>query len=93
MVVGAGKSTDASEALAMEEVAAGEEDVVTIRIASTTYGMVLKSKIFLGISAVPIGMHLKGTVKHLLDINADVGRLVAEAVTAMHAGDVAVAEA
>ena len=49
MAVGAGKATDATEAVAAEEVVAGEQDVVAIRITTTTPGLVLTPDIFLGI--------------------------------------------
>ena len=41
MVVGYGKVTDVTEALAVEEVSLVEEDLVEIRTAPTTPGMVL----------------------------------------------------
>ena len=53
-VVVYGKDTDTTEAVAVEEVAAVEEDVVDIRVAPTIPGTVLMSYIFLGISTVSI---------------------------------------
>ena len=60
--MGSGKSTDATDAATVEEVAAGEEDVEDIRISPKTPVMVLTSKIFLGISAVTIDITFRGTV-------------------------------
>ena len=54
LVVVYGKDTDTTEAVAVEEVAAVEEDVVDIRVAPTIPGTVLMSYIFLGISTVSI---------------------------------------
>ena len=92
MVVDSGKATDSTEEVYMEEVDTVEEDVVVIQISPTTPGMVLISDRFLGISAVPIGVLFRDTVKHLLVINIAVQRLVADAVTTVHAGWVGVAE-
>ena len=52
----AGKVTYTTEAVSVKEVVEVEEDVVAIRIAPTTPGTVLISKIFLVISKVMIGM-------------------------------------
>ena len=52
--------------------AAVEEEVVAIQIAPTTYAMVLKSKIFLGILVVLIGMPFRGAVENVLSVNAAV---------------------
>ena len=49
MVVGAGKATDATEAVAVEVVSMVEEDMVGIHIVPTTHVMLLKPDIFLGI--------------------------------------------
>ena len=56
MVVDSGKATDTAEVVVMEEVSVVEEILMVIRITPTTPGMVLISEIFLGISAVPIGV-------------------------------------
>ena len=85
--MGTGKETDATKAVDMVEVA-----MVEIRIAPTTPGMVFTSERFLGISAVPIGIPFRGTIRHMLAVNTAVGCLVIDAVTAVHAGDVAVEE-
>ena len=58
--MGAGKLTDTMDAVAVEEVAMVEEDVVTISISPTTPGMLLTSGIFIRISAVTISMPLRG---------------------------------
>ena len=68
----AGKLTDATKAVAVEKVAMVEEDMVTIRISPITPGPLLTSKIFLGISSVPVGILFRETVKHMLAANADV---------------------
>ena len=73
--------TDTMDAVAVEEVAMVEEDVVTISISPTTPGMLLTSGIFIRISAVTISMPLRGTVDNMLDINAAVERLVTDTVT------------
>ena len=87
-----GKVIDATEAVAVEDVAAVKEDVVAIRIAPTTPRTVFTYKIFLGISEVSIGMIFGETVNHMLAVNSDVQRLVADAVTTAHAGGVVVAK-
>ena len=60
MVVGAGKGKDTMELVAMEELDMVDEYVMAIRIAPTTSEILLTSKIFLGISAVTIGMPVRG---------------------------------
>ena len=89
LVVGNGKATDKTEAVAKEKVVVVEEDVVAIRINHTTPGIVLKSKIFIGISEVTIGMICREKVKHMLAANAAVEGLVADMATTAHMGDVA----
>ena len=91
MFVGAGKATDATDVVDVEEVVMVVEDVVAIRIAPTTSGMVLVPKRFIRISELLIGMPFRGAVKHMLDFNASVEELVADAVTTVHVGAVDVA--
>ena len=76
----------------MDEVAVVQEDVAMIRIVPTTPGTVLTSDIFLSISAVPIGMLFRKTGGHMLAVNVSMQSLVSDAVTTVHAGNVAVAE-
>ena len=92
MVVDSRKATDATEVAAVEEVATAGEEVVAIQIAPTTTGTVLISEIFIWFSAVLIGMLFREMVKHMLYVNVDVQRLVADEVTIFNAGDVAMAE-
>ena len=66
MVVDSGKAIDVMDAVAVEEVAMVEEEVVVLRIAPTTLVTVFIFKIFLGISAVPIGVPFRGTFEHML---------------------------
>ena len=66
--------------------------MVAIRTAPTTPGTVLISEIFLWISEMPIGMLFRETAKHTLAVNPAVQRLVTDAVTTVHTGDVDVAE-
>ena len=53
-----------------------EKDMVAIQIPPTTPGTVLIYNIFLGISAVPIGILFRETVKHMLAVNAAMQSLV-----------------
>ena len=53
--------------------------------------MVLVPKRFIRISELLIGMPFRGAVKHMLDFNAYVEELVADAVTTVHVGAVDVA--
>ena len=92
MVVESGKSTDATEAVSVEHVAAVKEDVVAIRIAPTTPGTVSKSKIFIGISEVPIGVLFRETDKNMLSMNASLLSMVVDAETAVHVGCVSMVE-
>ena len=85
------KATDEMEVVAVEKVAAAEEDVVAIHIAPATPGTVLIFEIFIEISSVLIGMIFSETVKHFFSVNADVQSLVAGVVMTVHARDVAVA--
>ena len=78
MVVESGKSTDATEAVSVENVAAVKEDVVAIRIAPTTPGTVSKSKIFIGISEVPIRVLFRDTDKNMLSRNASLLSMVVD---------------
>ena len=87
MVVGTVKATDATEAVAVEAV-----DVVAIQIAPTKPGTMLVSKVFIGISAVLIGMPLRGMVKHTPTVNADVGGLGLHVVMTAHMEDLVVVE-
>ena len=87
MVVGTVKATDATEAVAVEAV-----DVVAIQIAPTKPGTMLVSKVFIGISAVLIGMPLRCMVKHTPTVNVDVGGLGLHVVMAAHMEDVVVVE-
>ena len=80
------------EAVDVEEVAAVEEEVVVIQISPTTPGMVLISKRFRVILALPIGMHFREMVENILSVNEAVQNLVADTVMAVHVGDVVVAE-
>ena len=86
------KVMEVMEAVSLEEVATVEEDVMEIRIDPKTPGMVLISNRFISISAVPIGMLFRETVEIMLAANTAVQSLVAEAVTAVHAGNADVAE-
>ena len=92
MVLDAGKVTYATEELAVEEVTVVEEDGVAIRIAPTKPGMIFISWIFIGISEVPTGMLFRETVENMLAVNTSVLRLVLDPETAVHAGDMAMAE-
>ena len=92
MVVDSGKAIDVMDAVAVEEVAMVEEEVVVLRIAPTTLVTVLIFKIFLGISAVPIEVLFMKTFRHMLSVNTSVQRLVADVVRTVHAGDSSVAE-
>ena len=56
----------------MEPVAVVDADMLVIWIAPTTPRMVLTSKIFLGISAEPIGMPFREAVERMLFIKSDV---------------------
>ena len=76
----------------MEDVADMEEEVVAIRIAPSKPGTVLTSEIFIRILAVPIGMLSREMVEHMLAVNTSMERTEADAVTAVHEGDVDVAE-
>ena len=77
----------------MEEVVAlEEEDVLSIHITPTTPGTVFISEKCIGILALPIGMLIGETVKNMLAANTAVQSLVADAVTAVHVGNMAVAE-
>ena len=77
----------------MEEVIAlEEEDVLSIHITPTTPGTVFISEKCIGILALPIGMLIGETVKNMLAANTAVQSLVADAVTAVHAGEMAVVE-
>ena len=87
MFMGTDRVIDATKAVAMVE-----EDGVVIWIAPTTPGMVLRSEIFLDISAVPIGMPFGETVKYMLDVNTSMESLELDVVTMAHARDVDVAE-
>ena len=82
-----GKATDGKE-----DVAAVEEDVVSILIDPTTPGKLLTSNIFLGISEVPIGMLFRETVDHMLVVNTAVEIMVVDTVTTAHVGCVAMEE-
>ena len=62
------------------------------RIVSIARGMVLKSEMFLIISAVPIGMPFRGMVEYMLSVNSAVEGLMVDAVTTAHAMYVAVVE-
>ena len=92
VVMSAGKATDMTEAVYMEEVAIGEEEVVAIRISPTRPGMVLISSILICISAVLIGMPVRGMVEHVLAVNETVEGLTEDAVTTDHVEDVATVE-
>lgn len=70
----------------MKEVDAVEEGFVAIHISPTTPVMVLISKKFLGISAVPISMIFKEMEKRILAVKASVQSLVTDTVTMVHAG-------
>ena len=87
-----GKETDLKEAVVVEEVATVEENIVDIRIPSTTPGKVLITEIFIRISTVPIGMLFREMVNHMLAVKAFVKSLAEDAVTAVHVGELAVAE-
>ena len=65
----AGKDTGTTEAVAVEEVAMVEEEVLVIWIAPTTPGTVLTPKRFLRISVASIGMLFRETVKNILAVN------------------------
>ena len=90
MIMESGKAIDATNAVAMEDMDVVEEDVVVIQIDPTTPGMVLTSKIFLGILEVLNGILFRDTDEHMLAINAAVIRLVKEKVTEVHMGDVSI---
>ena len=90
MIMESGKAIDATNAVAMEDMDVVEEDVVVIQIDPTTPGMVLTSKIFLGILEVLNGILFRDTDEHMLAINAAVIRLVEEKVTEVHMGDVSI---
>ena len=92
MVVGTGKATDTIEAVAVKDVVLVEENVVVILIAHTTPGMVLTSKRYIRILAVPIGMPFRGAVERMLAVNVSMERLAADALMTGRVGDVAVAE-
>ena len=85
------KATDEMEVVAVEKVAAAEEDVVAIHIAPATPGTVLIFEIFIEISSVLIGMIFSETVKHFFPVNVDVQSLVAGVVMMVHARYMAVA--
>ena len=91
VVVESEKATDATEVVAVEKVAAAEEDVVAIQISPATPGTVLIFEIFIEISSVLIGMIFSETVKHFLSVNADVQSLVAGVVMTVNARDMEVA--
>ena len=90
MIMESGKAIDATNAVAMEDMDVVEEDVVVIQIDPTTPGMVLTSKIFLGVLEVLNGILFRDTDEHMLAINAAVIRLVEEKVTEVHMGDVSI---
>ena len=67
--------------------------MLLIQISPTTPGMVLISKRFLVVLAVPIGMIIRETVHHMVAVNAAVQRIIADAVITVHVGGVDVAMA
>ena len=65
---------------------------MAIPIAHKTPVTVLISKIFLGISAVPIMMLFRETADHMLAVNVAVKRPVVVSLAAVHIGCMAVVE-
>ena len=87
MVADSGNATYKTEAVAIEEVVAlEEEDVLSIHITPTTPGTVFISEKCIGILALQIGMLIGETVKNMLAANTAVQSLVADTVMAVHGG-------